>query len=50
MLVLQGAPDILRLPGPALFIELHEEGLQRFGASVSAILDHLSQFGSSRIG
>jgi FkbM family methyltransferase len=45
MLVLQGAPDILRLAGPALFIELHEEGLQRFGASVSAILDHLSQFG-----
>jgi FkbM family methyltransferase len=45
MLVLQGAPDILRLAAPALFIELDEEGLQRFGASVSAILDHLSQRG-----
>jgi FkbM family methyltransferase len=45
MLVLQGASDILRLAAPALFIELHEEGLQRFGASVSAILDHLSQHG-----
>ncbi len=45
MLVLQGAPDILRLAAPALFIELHEEGLQRFGASVSAILDYLSQYG-----
>jgi FkbM family methyltransferase len=45
MLVLQGAPDILRLSGPALFVELHEEGLQKFGTSVSAILDHLSRSG-----
>ncbi|SHK58260.1 methyltransferase, FkbM family [Bradyrhizobium lablabi] len=45
MLVLQGAPDILGLAGPALFIELNEEGLQKFGSSVSAILDHLSQYG-----
>jgi FkbM family methyltransferase len=45
MLVLQGAPDILGLAGPALFVELHEEGLQRFGASVSAILDYLSRYG-----
>ncbi|WP_365885084.1 FkbM family methyltransferase [Bradyrhizobium sp.] len=45
MMVLQGASDILRLAGPALFVELHEEGLQRFGASVSAILDHLSECG-----
>jgi FkbM family methyltransferase len=45
MLVLQGAPDILGLAAPALFIELSEEGLQKFGASVSAILDHLSQYG-----
>jgi FkbM family methyltransferase len=45
MLVLQGAADILRLARPVLFIELHEEGLQQFGASVSAILDHLSQRG-----
>jgi FkbM family methyltransferase len=45
MLVLQGASDILGLAAPALFIELHDEGLQRFGASVSAILDYLSQYG-----
>jgi FkbM family methyltransferase len=45
MLVLQGAPDILGLAGPALFVELHEEGLQRYGASVSAILDYLSRYG-----
>jgi hypothetical protein len=45
MLVLQGAPDILRLAGPALFVELNEEGLQKFGSSVSAVLDHLSQYG-----
>jgi FkbM family methyltransferase len=45
MLVLQGASDILKISRPALFIELHEEGLARFGTSVSAILDHLSQYG-----
>jgi FkbM family methyltransferase len=45
MLALQGASDILRLAGPALFIELGEEGLQRFGASISAILVCLSQCG-----
>jgi FkbM family methyltransferase len=45
MLVLQGAPDILRLAGPALFVELNDEGLQKFGSSVSAVLDHLSQYG-----
>jgi FkbM family methyltransferase len=45
MLVLQGAAGILSAAGPALFIELHEEGLARFGTSVSAILDHLSQYG-----
>lgn len=45
MLVLQGAPDILRLSRPALFVELQEEGLQKFGTSVSAILDHLSRCG-----
>ena len=33
------------LAGPALFVELQEEGLQRFGTSVSAILEHLSQCG-----
>lgn len=45
MLVLQGAADILRLSGPALFVELQEEGLERLGTSVAAILDHLSQCG-----
>ncbi len=45
MLVLQGATDILKVSGPALFIELHEEGLARFGTSVAAILTHLSEHG-----
>jgi FkbM family methyltransferase len=44
MLVLNGATDILRLAGPALFIELHEEGLRKFGTSVAAILNHLSNY------
>lgn len=45
MLVLKGAEGILKIAGPALFIELHELGLNRFGTSVSAILDHLSERG-----
>jgi FkbM family methyltransferase len=45
MLVLKGAADILKIARPALFIELHEEGLRRFGTSVSAILAHLSEQG-----
>jgi FkbM family methyltransferase len=45
MLVLQGATDVLKNAGPALFIELHEEGLNRFGTSVSEILDYLSVHG-----
>ena len=45
MMVLKGATEILRLAGPALFIELHEAGLNAFGASISAILDHLSGYG-----
>src|SRR5258708_37429120 len=45
MLVLQGAADILELSAPALFVELQEEGLKKFGTSVAAILDHLSQCG-----
>ena len=45
MLVLKGAEGILKIAGPALFIELHEVGLNRFGTSVSAILDHLSERG-----
>lgn len=45
MLVLMGAEAVLREAGPALFIELHEEGLNKFGTSVSAILDRLSDHG-----
>jgi FkbM family methyltransferase len=45
MLVIKGASYILKIAGPSLFIELHEEGLRKFGTSVSAILDHLSEFG-----
>ena len=45
MMVLKGATGILKDAGPALFIELHEEGLNRFGTSVSAILDYLSPYG-----
>jgi FkbM family methyltransferase len=45
MLVLSGAMDILKVAGPALFIELHEEGLSKFGTSVSAILDYLVAYG-----
>jgi FkbM family methyltransferase len=45
MLVLEGAAGILKYAAPALFIELQEEGLLRFGTSVSAILDHLSGYG-----
>jgi FkbM family methyltransferase len=44
MLVLKGATGILKKAGPALFIELHEEGLKRFGTSVSEILKHLSEY------
>jgi methyltransferase FkbM-like protein len=43
MLVLQGAADILRLYRPALFVELSEDGLQRFGSSVSEVIDYLSR-------
>ena len=45
MLVLQGAPEILKLSRPALFIELSEDALRRFGNSVSEIVDHLSRLG-----
>jgi FkbM family methyltransferase len=44
MLVLQGAADILKVAGPALFIELHEEGLSKFGTSVAAILNYLTEY------
>ena len=45
MLVLEGAAGILKIARPALFVELHEKGLGKFGTSVSAILDHLSRYG-----
>src|SRR5665213_101102 len=44
MLVLRGAGHILNSAGPALFIELHEEGLKKFDTSVAAILEHLSGY------
>ena len=34
MLVLMGATGVLTTAAPALFIELHEEGLNKFGTSV----------------
>ncbi|MEO8320602.1 MAG: FkbM family methyltransferase [Bradyrhizobium sp.] len=45
MMVLNGAAGLLALAGPALFIELEEAGLNRFGASIAAVLDHLSAYG-----
>ena len=45
MMVLKGATEILTIAGPALFVELHEGGLNMYGSSISAIMDHLSQFG-----
>jgi FkbM family methyltransferase len=45
MLVLKGASNILTKVAPALFVELHEEGLNKFETSVSAILDFLSEYG-----
>jgi FkbM family methyltransferase len=45
MLVLEGAARVLSEARPALFVELHEESLNRFGTSISAILDHLREYG-----
>jgi len=45
MLVLRGMMDILYVAGPALFIELSEQGLEKFDTSVSAILDLLEAKG-----
>jgi FkbM family methyltransferase len=45
MMVLEGAAETLRLSGPALFIEMHEAGLNMFGVSISAILDRLAKHG-----
>ncbi|QFI75627.1 FkbM family methyltransferase [Bradyrhizobium betae] len=43
--VLRGAPDILRHARPALFVELDEDGLRKFGASVADVLCYLKDFG-----
>jgi FkbM family methyltransferase len=45
MMVLRGAAGILGTAGPALFVELEEAGLNKFGASISAVLDHLAAYG-----
>lgn len=45
MLVLEGASSVLKTTHPALFVELHEEGLNRFGTSCEAILAHLTAGG-----
>jgi FkbM family methyltransferase len=45
MLVLQGMTGLLKIAGPVLFIELSEQGLNRYGASVSAVLGLLSENG-----
>jgi FkbM family methyltransferase len=45
MLVLEGSRETLRRVRPALFVELHEEGLGKFGTSISAILEYLSGYG-----
>jgi FkbM family methyltransferase len=45
MLVLQGASCILKETSPALFIELHEDGLAKFGTSTLEILNYLSAYG-----
>jgi FkbM family methyltransferase len=45
MLVLQGMTGLLKIAGPALFIELAEQGLNRYGSSVSAVLGLLARHG-----
>lgn len=45
MLVLRGAAEVLRTARPALFIELHDDSLRRFGTSSAAVLNYLSGFG-----
>jgi FkbM family methyltransferase len=45
MMVLRGASNILEGARPALFVELHEAGLNRFGSSVTEVFNYLSQFG-----
>jgi FkbM family methyltransferase len=43
MMVLKGAGRILKEAGPALFVELSEEGLNKFGSSVTEILKYLAE-------
>jgi FkbM family methyltransferase len=45
MLTLQGMTEILRFARPALFIELSDQGLNKFGASVLVVLRLLSDNG-----
>jgi FkbM family methyltransferase len=45
MMVLKGAAGLLGSAQPALFIELDEAALNRFGSSITAILDHLLGYG-----
>jgi putative transposase len=45
MLVLMGAEKILAVAQPALFVELDEMGLGRFGSCVSEVLEYLNRFG-----
>ena len=45
MMVIEGANGILSQAGPALFVELHEAGLNSFGSLISEILGHLAGYG-----
>ncbi|WP_189343268.1 MULTISPECIES: FkbM family methyltransferase [unclassified Mesorhizobium] len=45
LLTLQGMMEILRFARPALFVELSDQGLNKFGASVLAVLRLLSDNG-----
>jgi FkbM family methyltransferase len=45
MMVLKGAAGILKDAKPALFVELSEEGLNKFGSSVTEILKYLAELG-----
>lgn len=45
LLTLQGMIEILRFARPALFVELSEQGLNKFGASVLVVLRLLSDNG-----
>lgn len=47
MLVRHGSAETLQQYAPAIFIELHEKGLQRFGTSVAAVIAFLLGLGYS---